>query len=134
LEENKKAFRRLIEEGFNKGNLILVDELVASNFKEHQRGGSDGPAGVKDLIRGIRETIPDVALTIKDMVAEGDMVWARMTPGGTNVGHMMGRPPTGESITMDFIDVCRFRAGKMVKHWSIPDQLGMLEQLGLVPK
>jgi predicted ester cyclase len=115
LEENKKAFRRLIEEGFNKGNLTVVDELVASNFKEHQRGGSEGPPSVKDLIRGIRETIPDVALTIEDMVAEGDMVWARMTARGANTGHMMGRPLRGKSITMDVIGICRFREARWLR-------------------
>jgi predicted ester cyclase len=134
MEENKKAFRRLIEEGFNKGHLSVVDEIVASEFKEHQRGASDGPDGVKDLIRGIRQMTPDVALTIEDMVADGDKVWARMTARGTNTGQIMGRPPTGRAITMDVIDICRFKAGKMVEHWGVPYQLGMLQQLGLVPK
>jgi predicted ester cyclase len=133
MEENRRAFRRLIEEGFNKGNLSVVDELFASGFREHQRGASDGPDGVKDLIRGLREMTPDVALTIEDMIEDGDKVWARMTARGTNTGQIMGRPPTGRTYTIDVIDICRFKAGKIVEHWGVRDQLGMLQQLGLVP-
>ena len=112
----------------------MVDEIVASDFKEHQRGASDRPDGVKDLIHGIRQMTPDIAFTIEDMVSDGDKVWARMTARGTNAGQKMGRPPTGRTIMIDVIDICRFKAGKMVEHWGVPDQLGMLQQLGLVPK
>jgi predicted ester cyclase len=133
LEENRRVFHRLIEVGFNKGDLSVADELVASDFREHQRGASDGPDGVKDLIRGLREMTPDVALTIEDMVEDGDKVWPRMTARGTDAGQIMGRPPTGRRYTIDVIDICRFKAGKIVEHWGLPDQLGMLQQLGLVP-
>jgi hypothetical protein len=40
----------------------------------------------------------------------------------------------GRAIAMDVIDICRFKAGKMVERWEVPDQLRMLQQLGLVPK
>ena len=37
-EKHKKVFQQLIEEGFNKGNLVVLDEICASNFIEHQDG------------------------------------------------------------------------------------------------
>ena len=46
----------------------------------------------------------------------------------------MGRPSMGRTVVIDVIEICRFKAGKMVEHWGVPDQLGMLQQLGLVPK
>jgi predicted ester cyclase len=33
----------------------------------------------------------------------------------------------------DVFDVCRFEDGKIVEHWGVPDQLGMMMQLGLIP-
>ncbi len=36
---NEAIYRRLIEEGFNKGNLEVADELVATGAIERQRGG-----------------------------------------------------------------------------------------------
>jgi len=46
----------------------------------------------------------------------------------------MGRPPTGKTVTVDVIDICRFEDGKIVEHWRVPDRLGMMEQLGLNPQ
>jgi len=46
----------------------------------------------------------------------------------------MGRPPTGRKVTVDVIDIARFRDGRIVEHWGIPDQLGLMIQLGFVPK
>ena len=60
--------------------------------------------------------------------------WARMTARGTNIVEMMDRLSMGRTVVIDVFEICRFKAGKMVEHWRVPDQLGMLQQLGLVPK
>ena len=52
--------------------------------------------------------------------------------GGTNLGAFAGHPATGIKAFTDVIDVARFEGGKMVEHWGVPDQLGMLLQLGHV--
>ena len=44
----------------------------------------------------------------------------------------MGFPPAGKSFEIDVMDVARFENGKIVEHWGVPDQLGMLMQLGLM--
>ena len=81
---------RLIDEGFNKGNLAVVDEIVAPDAKEHQFFGPnhpDGPEGTKLVITDLRRLFPDFTLTINDMVAEGDKVWTR----GNRKRHSRGR-------------------------------------------
>jgi hypothetical protein len=46
----------------------------------------------------------------------------------------MGRPPTGQPMGMiDVIDVGRFEGRMLVEHWGVPDQLGMMSQIGLLP-
>ncbi len=72
-------------------------------------------------------------MTIEDITAEGDKVWARLTARGTHRGPFMGLPPTGRPIEIDVIDICRFEGGQLVEHWGVPDRFGMLEQLGLLP-
>jgi predicted SnoaL-like aldol condensation-catalyzing enzyme len=32
------------------------------------------------------------------------------------------------------MDVVRIEDGKIVEHWGVPDQLGMMLQLGLIPQ
>jgi predicted ester cyclase len=129
---NEAIYRRMIDEGFNQGNLAVVDELVAPGAREHQRGAKDGIDGTKDTIRYLRSAFPDFRITIDDVVAIGDMVWARQKGGGTNLGSFAGHPPTGIKAFIDVIDVVRIEDGKIVEHWGVPDQLGMMMQLGHV--
>lgn len=131
--DNEQLYRHIIEEVFNQGHLEVADELVAPGCIEHQRSGmGDGPEGVKRVASVLRSAFPDFTLTIEDLVVSGDTVWARQRGGGTNLGRFAGRPPTGRKGVIDVIDICRFEAGKMVEHWGVPDQLGMMVSLGLI--
>ena len=127
---HEAIYRRIIEEGFNQGNLAVVDELVAPGSREHQRGGKDGIEGTKGTINYLRSAFPDFKITIDEVVVSGDKVWARQRGGGTNLGSFAGHPPTGRKAFTDVIDVCRIEDGKVVEHWGVPDQLGMMMQLG----
>lgn len=131
---NERVFRRLFDEGFSQGNLAVVDELVAPEFVEHQRGARSGLDGLKELITQLRGWFPDLTLTIGDLAKHDDKVWGRIVARGTHQGTVMGFPPTGKRIQIDIIDICRFAEGKMVEHWGVPDVLAMLEQIGLFPR
>jgi predicted ester cyclase len=131
---NEAIYRRLIEEGFNQGNLAVVDELVAPGAREHQRGAHDGIDGTKGTINYLRSAFPDFKITIDEVVVSGDKVWARQKGGGTNLGSFAGHPPTGIKAFIDVIDLVRIEDGKIVEHWGVPDQLGMMMQLGHIPQ
>ena len=131
-ERNKALLLKLIEEGFNKRNLSVVDEVVAVDCKERQRGNSDGREGVKEVIETLHTWFPDFTMSMEDIAAVEDRVWMRFTARGTNQGSVMRRPPTGKKVSIDVIDIARFKNGKIVEHWGVPDQLGMLLQLGLM--
>ena len=131
-EANKALVMKLIQEGFNKGDLSIVDEVVAPNMKEYQRGNHNGTEGTKEVIQTLRSWFPDFNMQMQDMVAEGDAVWVRFSATGTNLGSVMHKPPTGKKMRVDVIDIVRIRDGKIVEHWGVPDQLGMMLQLGLL--
>jgi predicted ester cyclase len=132
LETNRSLFLRLMEEGFNKGNLAVVEELVSPDLREHQRGNRGGIEGVKEVIRTLRRWFPDFHMEMEDVAAVGDEVWMRFKATGTNLGSVMGHPPTGKKVSVDVIDIGKFKDGKLVEHWGVPDQLGMMLQLGLI--
>ena len=133
-EQNLAAFRRLIEVGFTGGDLSVVPELVADDCIEHQRGSKPGVAGAEETIRTLHRWFSHFELVIQDIVAEGDMVWARNRARGVNTGSVMGHPPTGKPMEIDVIDIARMESGKIVEHWGVPDQLGLLMQLDLLPR
>ena len=134
-EENKAIVRRIWEEILNKGNLALVDELVAPNYIGHFPGMEDikGPEGLKQLFTMYLTAFPDLRLTIDDMVAEGDKVVCRVTLRGTHKGDLMGIAPTGKQVTGTRTVIHRIVGGKEVEGWDCADTLGMLQQLGVVP-
>jgi predicted ester cyclase len=130
---NEATYRRIIDEVFNQGRLEVADELVAAACVEHQRGGmGDGPEGVKRTAAALRSAFPDFTLIIQDLAVDGDKVWARQRGGGTNLGSFFGRSATGKTAHIEVYDVARFENGKMVEHWGVPDQLGMMFALGLI--
>jgi len=131
-ETNKATLLKLIEEGFNKGDLSVVSQVVAEDSMEHQRGNHDGIQGTKEVITTLRSWFPDFSMRMEDVSASGDMVWMRFKATGTNLGSVMNNPPTGKKMAIDVIDIVRFRDGKIVEHWGVPDQLGMMLQLGLI--
>lgn len=133
FDRNKEAFRGIIEEGFNKGNYAALDPLFAVDYQEHQFGLKPTLEGFKDDIRYLRTAFPDFHLTIDDLVAENDKVWARMTARGTNHGPFLGAP-TGKPFSATVMDVCRFKDGKLVEHWGVPDRFATIVQLGLLPQ
>ena len=135
-EQNKALIRRLMEEVFHRGNTSLVDELVAPDFVEHEElppGIPPGREAVKQLPTIFRSAFPDFKVTTNDVIAEGDKVAVRSTWSGTHKGEFMGIPPTGKGISFEVIDITRITGGKIVEHWGQMDNLGMMQQLGVIP-
>ncbi len=131
-EHNKDVFRRLITQGFNQGNYQVLPDLFNPDFIEHQFGLHPTIAGVQADIEFLRRNFPDLCLTIEELAAVEDKVWARMTARGTNTVGFMG-PPNGKSFEVTVFDLCRFEDGKIVEHWGSPDRFAQMVQLGLLP-
>ena len=86
-ERNKALTLRGFEEMFNKGDLSVVDELVAQRGEDHQEAPeTDFATHLKDVIKKMRAAFPDLRFEVHHMVAEGDMVAARSTMTGTHEG------------------------------------------------
>ena len=133
-EENKAVVRRVIEEAWNKGDLAVADEVIDTNFVFHAAGQEfKGPEGLKQAVTIYRTAFPDFHITIDDMVAEGDKVASRFTVRGTHKGDLMGIVPTGKQVTITGTVFNRFVGGKEVEARASMDQLGMLQQMGVVP-
>ena len=131
-EHNVAVFRRVIEEGFNKGNVDALDDCFPPSFIEHQFDLPSTREELKNTILYLCRAFEGFNLTIEDMVVDGDKLWARMTGRGKDTQGFMGRPPTGRSFEIAVFDVCRFEGGKIVEHWGAPDRFHQLMQLGIL--
>lgn len=71
-----------------------------------------------------------MAVTVEDLIAEGDKVAARVTTRGTHTGELMGLPPTGRRVEWSGISMTRHADGRIAEQWGEFDALGLLQQLG----
>jgi len=135
MQENKALNRRLVEEGFSKGNMAVFDELIAEDCLDYSAppGTQAGLVGIKQFFVMFRSAFPDLHYTVEDQVAEGDKVVTRNTWHGTHQGAFLGIPPTGKRVTVTGIDITRWAGGKAVEHWANQDTLGLMQQLGVIP-
>jgi steroid delta-isomerase-like uncharacterized protein len=134
-EENKASQRRFIDEVQNKGNIDVVDELIAADCVDHTPfpGLPPDREGARQVFQLIRAAFPDHDAEVVHLVAEGDMVATYKTFTGTHEGEFMGISPTGKKVTIRVMDFVRYRDGQIAEHWNIVDQAGLLQQLDAMP-
>ena len=135
-EENKAVVRRFWEKCVNRHDLTAVDTLVAPAFVHH--GAADaaqarGPEGIRRWVARLQAALPDLQVTIDDVIAEGDTVVVRSTRTGTHHGTLLGLPPTERRATWTAIDIFRVAGGKITDRWDEFDTLGLREQLAVGP-
>jgi predicted ester cyclase len=134
-EANKALARRFYEE-IDKGNLDILDELVAPDYLDHNPppfpGLHAGLDGLKQAFRIFREATPGHH-QIEDQIAEGDKVVTRLTSYGKHEGDLPGAPRTGNDLKMTSITIHRIANGKLVEKWAEKDVLGFLQQIGVMP-
>ncbi len=133
-EANKDLIRRVIDEAFNDGDLDVVAEALAADYLDHQAGPAAprGPGAFRGFVIAFRATLPDVEVTVEDLVAEGDRVALRVTWRGTQLGPLGNVPATGLPVEFAGYHVYRIEDGKIAEHWGLQDDLGLLLQLGVI--
>jgi len=139
VEENKAIARRIFEEIWNKRNLDLIGETFATNFVRNDPASADlsgpiGPEGFKQVVNVYVSAFPDHHFTPESIIAEGDMVVTRWTATGTHKGELAGIPPTGVYAAVTGISIYQIADGKVVEEWSNWDTLGMMQNLGVIPR
>ncbi len=131
VEANKAQTRQIIDQGWNKGNMDALDELISPDFVNHTAANpSETRDGFKQRIQTIRTAFPDWELTEEEMLGEGDKVVTRWRARGTHLSPFRGLPATGKKIEVTGIAIDRVLNGKRVEGWVEWDMLGLLQQLG----
>ncbi len=132
--EVNKALARRAYDAFNQGNLVGFYELLTPDFVLHNASQTiQGLEGYKQWLSMYLAAFPDARLTVEDMIAEGDLVVVRQTFRGTHTGELMGIPPTGKQVSATGIVITRAANGKAVEQWTNYDDLGLMQQLGMIP-
>jgi predicted ester cyclase len=125
IEQNKALVHRFYEEIVNTGNVDKIAEFISSvcaevSGKVRIVSGVDGMA---KHVLGVRETYPDLHLTIERQIAEGDWVVTQIIARGTHLGSWIGMKPTGQVIEFTGVNVDKVVDGKIVEHGGAANML-----------
>lgn len=128
-KENKEIVQRLL------GNLNpeTFEALVSPDAVDHELSSGWPPSktSFKEFFYGFTKGCPDLKASVDDIIAENDKVAARVTFSGTQTGELFQIPPTGKHFSVTGIAFFQLSEGKIVGHWGIMNQVGLMRQLGL---
>jgi steroid delta-isomerase-like uncharacterized protein len=125
--------RRYFDDIWNRRDIAAIDQVVAANVVGHVNATTlHGKEVLKTRVGALAAAYPDRRFTIEDLVADRDRVVVRWTFEGTNTGPLYGNPATGRRVSVTGMNLFRVAAGRITELWVSADDLGELEQLGLV--
>lgn len=132
---NKAVARQFLEEAFGPHwKIDLVDKLHTTDFVLHTIFGDVGLKEDREALKGWKVAVPDMIMSVEDIVADGDMVAVRWTATGTNTGEGNGLPATGKKVRAGGMTFWRMKDGRIAEEWGVVDMLTVLRQLGLFPE
>ena len=136
IERNKASVRRVFEEGFGQGRLDVVDEGLAADAVDHH----EAPVGdfrnhLKGVIAMLRGAMPDLAMTVEDLIAEGDRVAVRVMMTGTHTGdEFFGISASGNPVRVEQFHIVQCdEDGRGTNHWAAVGENELLNQLRGAP-
>nr|WP_288837568.1 ester cyclase [uncultured Flavobacterium sp.] len=135
-EANKTFMTYFIEEVINKKNLAATNDLVSEDFIEHVPFPGQGPGreGLKFALNAMFTGFPDMKWTVNEQISEGEKVVTRFTWTGTHDGEFMGIPPTNRKVEVWGMVIDLVRNNLFSESRIIMDNIGLLQQLGVMPK
>jgi predicted ester cyclase len=113
LEQMKKFVRDHFEEFVNKRNAAVIHKNMTRDFHDHDGPGGKptGVDGDEQMMLGMYKAMPDLRLTIEDMIAEGDKVMCK------NVWRWTDKE-TGKRMEFRGFVLWRFEGDKIAERWA----------------
>ena len=130
-ERNKQIARSFFEDVLDRG---LFDRYAESHAKDFVAHAGNHDATLEEDIAAAREerkALPDLRVSVNQILAERDLVAVYWTASGTNTQAGMGFPATGKKIKIDGMTLFRMKAGRICEEWSVWDMLSVMRQTGL---
>jgi steroid delta-isomerase-like uncharacterized protein len=137
VEENVALMRRWFKEVWDEGKTETIYELIDENGIAV---GQDlpgvvlrGPREFDEFVKRIRGAFPDHKIKVEDVFGAGDKVVVRWSAVMTHTGDQLGFPATNKKVNVAGISIAEIKNGKIIRGWDNWDQLGLMQQLGVVP-
>jgi steroid delta-isomerase-like uncharacterized protein len=134
-DDDRALVQRCFEELWGGGDLAVADEILSPDFVGHAPGARDlkGRDELKGLVGAYRAGFPELAVSVRNQLGEGDKVVTEFDMSGRHTGKWMGVPATGRSLSLSGQAFSRLQDGLIAEQWLEWERRKLLEQLGLLP-
>jgi predicted ester cyclase len=111
-EFNKQFIINHFEEFVNQKNAAIAFKNFTEDFLDHDEAGgvAIGPAAAAKMMEGVYKAIPDIHVSIEDIIAEGDKIMVRNIWTGTTTA--------GKKIQFKGFVLWRLQEGKIAERWA----------------
>lgn len=113
---------------------LSLDERFDPAFTDHDpaEGQPSDGSGIAWFWEQFGESFSDLDRTVLETIATPTKLITVMDLSGTHTGEYLGHAPTGKRFTVRNVQVIGYKDGRAIDRWGSTDQLGILQQLGLV--
>ncbi len=133
-EQNRELVRKTMDATWSKGDFETLRMLLATDCALYYPSNSPNPVSREEwieFVRMYRKAIPDISMSIEELISTEDKVIFRFIERGTHAGEFMGIPATGNKYETSGIGIIRIENGKIVETREEYDVLGFYQQLGM---
>jgi predicted ester cyclase len=112
-DEMKEFVRQHFEDFVNNKKPEVIQQNMTPDFYDHDGPGNEptGVQGDEEMMRKMYLLMPDLRITIDEMIAEGDRVVCRNRWNGTN-------SQTGQAMEFHGFVEWRFEGSKIAERWA----------------
>lgn len=135
-EENAALVRRFLTDVVAGGDTDAVGVFLTDDVADHNLvfGADRGRECEATSLGWSVLAGADVDIDIEELVAVGERVAVRATVMGTHRESLLDLAPTGMPFEIAYVWFCRIDRGRIAEIRSLPDGLGLLQQLGALPE
>ena len=120
---------------FNERDWKTESAARSADFRAYMSGAKEplDSAAWSGFMIAFTTAFPDSQISIESCITERDTVATRWTLAGTHQGEFQGIPPTGRPVKFPGLEFNRVVDGRIVEHWSMFDNVALLQQIGAMP-
>ena len=132
-EANKAVVLRYVGEVWNRHDLDAIDSLVSAAYVNHAATTDEyRHGGARHTWVWLLSVFPDHRFDVEHIAADGNTVAVLGKMVGTHEGEIMDIAPIGRRVVARQSHWFRVEEGKLTEHWAVRDDLGMLQQVGVM--
>ncbi|MDR3679516.1 MAG: ester cyclase [Flavipsychrobacter sp.] len=132
LAQNKSLVVKYNKEVIETDNMVLLQEMVATDFINHSalEGMSPGIDGLIYFFTDIMHSaFSSLKVDVQDMIAEDNKVTTRKVITGIHQKPLFGIPATGKQVTIKVIDILTIENNKIKEHWGENNFAAVIQSL-----